>query len=37
MTCRPFTPAEAMAAGFLNRVVPDDRLDAEVEELARER
>ena len=33
MTCRPFTPAEAMAAGFLNRVVPADRLDAEVDEL----
>lgn len=33
MTCRPFTPAEAQAAGFLNRVVPEDRLDAEVEEL----
>ena len=35
MTCRPFDAREAQAAGFLNRVVPEDRLDAEVEELAR--
>jgi enoyl-CoA hydratase/carnithine racemase len=34
MTCRPFSAAEAMAAGFLNRVVPADELDATVEELA---
>ncbi len=34
LTCRPFGPAEAKAAGFLNRVVADDQLDAEVEELA---
>lgn len=34
MTCRPFTADEAKAIGFLNRVVPSDRLDAEVEELA---
>ena len=34
MTCRPFDAGEAKAAGFLNRVVPDDRLDAEVDELA---
>ena len=34
MTCRPFSAAEAMAAGFLNRVVPADELDAAVEELA---
>lgn len=34
MTCRPFDAAEALKAGFLNRVVPDDRLDEEVEELA---
>jgi enoyl-CoA hydratase/carnithine racemase len=33
MTCRPFGAAEAKAAGFLNRVVPEERLDAEVEEL----
>lgn len=31
MTCRPFDAAEAKAAGFLNRVVPADQLDAEVE------
>jgi len=30
MTCRPFDAAEAKAAGFLNRVVPADRLDDEV-------
>lgn len=34
MTCRPFDAAEARAAGFLNRVVADDALDAEVEALA---
>ncbi len=34
LTCRPFGPEEAKAAGFLNRVVPDERLTAEVEELA---
>jgi enoyl-CoA hydratase/carnithine racemase len=33
MTCREFGPDEAKAAGFLNRVVDDDRLDAEVDEL----
>jgi enoyl-CoA hydratase/carnithine racemase len=33
MTCRPFTPAEAKAAGFLNRVVHDELLDTEVDEL----
>ncbi|MGH9301392.1 MAG: enoyl-CoA hydratase/isomerase family protein [Acidimicrobiales bacterium] len=33
MTCRPFSAAEAQAAGFLNRVVPADDLDAEVESL----
>ncbi len=33
MTCREFGPDEAQAAGFLNRVVDDDRLDAEVEDL----
>ena len=36
MTCRPFDAAEARAARFVNRVVPDDRLDAEVDELAAE-
>jgi enoyl-CoA hydratase/carnithine racemase len=35
MTCRPFTPAEAKAAGLVNRVVPAAALDAEVEALAR--
>ena len=34
MTCRRFTPAEAKAAGFLNRVVPAQQLTAEVEALA---
>ncbi|MEZ5228966.1 MAG: enoyl-CoA hydratase-related protein [Acidimicrobiales bacterium] len=34
LTCRPFDPAEAKAAGFLNRVVADDQLEAEVEALA---
>jgi len=33
MTCREFGPDEAHAAGFLNRVVPEDRLCAEVDEL----
>ncbi len=33
MTCREFGPDEAKAAGFLNRVVDDDALDATVEEL----
>jgi enoyl-CoA hydratase/carnithine racemase len=35
LTCRPFDAAEAKAAGFLNRVVRADALDAEVETLAR--
>jgi enoyl-CoA hydratase/carnithine racemase len=34
MTCRRFTPAEAQTAGFVNRVVPAERLEAEVEALA---
>lgn len=34
LTCRPFDAAEARAAGFLNRVVPDADLDREVGELA---
>jgi enoyl-CoA hydratase/carnithine racemase len=33
MTCRPFSAAEAQAAGFLNRVVPADKLDATVDGL----
>jgi enoyl-CoA hydratase/carnithine racemase len=33
MTCRPFTSAEAHAAGFLNRVVASADLDQEVESL----
>lgn len=33
MTCREFGPDEAKAAGFLNRVVEDDALDDEVEQL----
>ena len=36
MTCRRFTPEEAKAAGFVNRVVPAARLDDEVQGLARE-
>ncbi len=33
MTCRPFDAAEAKSAGFLNRVVPAEQLDADVAEL----
>ena len=33
MTCREFGPDEARAAGFLNRVVDDEALDATVDEL----
>ncbi len=33
MTCRPFDAAEAKAAGFVNRVVPEASLDAEVDAL----
>ncbi|HEX5268804.1 MAG TPA: enoyl-CoA hydratase/isomerase family protein [Acidimicrobiales bacterium] len=33
MTCRPFSAAEAKAAGFLNRVVPPDQLEEEIEAL----
>jgi enoyl-CoA hydratase/carnithine racemase len=33
MTCRPFGAAEALAAGFLNRVVPASGLDTAVDEL----
>ena len=34
MTCRPFGAEEAMAAGFLNRIVPADELAAAADELA---
>ncbi|MGE4652465.1 MAG: enoyl-CoA hydratase/isomerase family protein [Myxococcota bacterium] len=34
LTGRPFDAAEAKSAGFLNRVVPEDRLDDEVKALA---
>jgi enoyl-CoA hydratase/carnithine racemase len=33
MTCRPFSASEALAAGFLNRVVPAGELDESVETL----
>ena len=36
MTCRRFTPAEAQAAGLLNRVVPAAMLEKEVSTLAAE-
>lgn len=36
ITCRRFTPAEAKAAGLINRVVPAERLTAEAEALARD-
>jgi len=36
MTCRRFTPAEAKAAGLVNRVVPAEKLDDEVAALARQ-
>ncbi len=34
ITCRPFDAAEALSAGFLNRVVEEATLDATVDELA---
>lgn len=34
ITCREFSPAEALSAGFLNRVVAEDQLDEVVAELA---
>jgi enoyl-CoA hydratase/carnithine racemase len=34
LTCRPFDAEEARAAGFLNRVVPEDELDGAVQSLA---
>jgi enoyl-CoA hydratase/carnithine racemase len=36
MTCRPFDAGEALRLGFVNRIVPADRLDAEVDALARQ-
>jgi enoyl-CoA hydratase/carnithine racemase len=36
MTCRPFDAAEAKAAGFVNRVVPEADLDAEVDALVQQ-
>lgn len=36
MTCRPFDADEALRLGLINRVVPADRLDAEVDALAGE-
>lgn len=36
MTCRPFDAAEAKAAGFVNRVVPEAALDDEVETLVQQ-
>jgi len=35
LTCRPFDADEARAAGFLNRTVPAEELEATVSELAR--
>ncbi|UCD69780.1 MAG: enoyl-CoA hydratase/isomerase family protein [Betaproteobacteria bacterium] len=34
LTCRPFDAREAKAAGFLNRTVPEDELEASVHALA---
>jgi enoyl-CoA hydratase/carnithine racemase len=34
LTCRPFTAAEARALRFVNRVVPDNKLEIEVETIA---
>lgn len=36
ITCRRFSPQEAKAIGFINRVVPAAQLAAEVEQLARD-
>lgn len=36
MTCRRFTPEEAKAIGFVNRVVPAAKLEREVNQLAQE-
>jgi len=34
LTCRPFSPEEALRVGFINRVVPRAELEATVDELA---
>ena len=34
LSCRPFSPAEALTMGFVNRVVPDGELESAVDELA---
>jgi enoyl-CoA hydratase/carnithine racemase len=34
LTCRPFSPEEALRIGFVNRIVPRAELDAAVDELA---
>ena len=34
LTCRPFDAREAKAAGFLNRLVPEEKLEATVQALA---
>jgi enoyl-CoA hydratase/carnithine racemase len=36
ITCRRFTPQEAKAMGFINRVVPADELEEQTEKLAEE-
>lgn len=36
ITCREFSPAEALGAGFLNRVVSEEELDSTVMELAQQ-
>ena len=36
LTCRPFTPEEALRIGFLNRVVPRAELESAVDELAQQ-
>lgn len=36
MTCRQFTPQEAKAMGFINRIVPFEELDQHTEQLAAE-
>ena len=36
LSCRPFTPAEALTMGLVNRVVADDELENAVDELATE-
>lgn len=36
MTCRRFTPAEAKAIGFINRVVSSGEIDSEVNQLAQD-